>query len=141
MPNKRSLKLTTRLLLLFVLGLTALVLSAPQQRVVKADVYTCIQYMEFCYYDCAVQYQGNSQEYNECAAQCELNRNGCETCTQYQLPPDCEGGYDDLPQPWPVVDNYNQCMDNCANCLWLPSPERSECWSPCKASCIALYLN
>ena len=138
MTEKRSLKLMTRILLL--LGLTALFLYAPKQPV-TADAPNCTTLMEYCYYNCAVAHQGNSQEYNECAAQCEIYRNGCETCTQNQLPPNCEGGYDDIPDPWPVVDNYNQCMDNCANCLWLQSPERYECWNPCKVSCIELYLN
>ena len=117
--------------LFLVFGLTPLLLSSPKQPV-KASDYSCISLMEFCYYNCAVAHENNLQAYNACAAQCELNRNGCEVCTQYQLPPNCEGGFDDLPEPYPVVANYTQCMDNCMSCLWLPPAERYECWNPAR---------
>jgi hypothetical protein len=139
MTSKRSFTWTTRLLLL-ALALTPLLLSAPKQPV-KAFTYTCTQLMEFCYYNCAVANEGDATAYNACAAQCELNRNGCETCTQYQLPQNCSGGFEDMPEPYPVVANYTMCMDNCLSCMWLPPAERSECWSPCKVSCIELYGN
>ena len=135
--NKSPSKCLIRLLVLFVLSAAFFVLLL-EPKASAVDDYSCATNLGLCTYQCAVSHQNDLPAYQACNANCELNYNSCSSCAFTELPPDCEGEYD-FPEPYPVVANYTQCMDNCANCLFLPLAERGACFSPCKIHCIEAY--
>jgi hypothetical protein len=139
MNNKSSSRSLVRSLFLLLCLLSVplwLPLEGPTAR--AFDDYSCQTNLGFCNYNCAVAHQNDLPAYQACAAGCNLQYNSCATCDFIGLPPDCEGGYD-FPEPYPVVSDFFQCMDNCANCRFLPFNEIGACFVPCKAHCIATY--
>jgi hypothetical protein len=137
--NKKPFAKRASRLILFCLLLVPLLISSPKQRV-KADVdYSCENLYSFCVYNCAVATGGWDPEYTACRQQCEVMYMSCSTCDSFGEPPDCEDV--DIPEPYPVWADWTQCMDSCQACNSLPMIDRSACFVPCKANCLALYTN
>ena len=122
--------------------LLGLIFISSSRDKAKAYVdYSCENQYSFCTYNCAVACQADPACYASCRAGCQLNNNTCETCETHNFPPGCMDGVD-IPEPYPVFADFSMCMDDCnSSCNWLPLAERSACFVPCKANCIALYAN
>ena len=117
-----------RLLTLAVM-LGAFAFLVSDQRVKAGTIEECDTDFGYCIYSNCMNLSG--WEYEQCRDGCD---NAYEQC-RFDDP------YDPLPAPYPVVDNYNQCMDVCMDCLSLPTEDRYACWNPCKSHCIATYAN
>ena len=136
--QKNSYAKWHRGLIILSLVLGTLLISSPQEEV-RADIdYTCLEYFNFCLYNCAVAHEGDPQAYSACRANCEMTQNSCNTCRFSGIPDDdCEGVFE-WPEPWPVWADFTMCMDACQVCNTLPLVERSACFVPCKAHCLTL---
>lgn len=107
--------------LAIMIGALAFLVSTEEVRATE----DCDTQYGYCIYNC-VNLQGG--DYLNCRTSCEHSFEDCLA----------DGG-DPIPAPYPVVFNYTQCHDNCLDCLSLPPADRSNCYSPCKAFCLATY--
>lgn len=136
MNSTSSSKWLIRLLILCVLSV-ALLFSLQEQEA-NALVFSCGEDLNHCTFNCALAHQNDVQAYHACRMGCLDAYDACSFCTFNSQPPDCAGSYD-IPEPYPVVANYTMCMDECANCLFLPLMDVGDCYTPCKVHCIETY--
>lgn len=119
------------LLRLFAVSIMLMgLLALSQDTEVKASPFVCVHNNSICYYNCAVSHQPNTPEMAACEAQCEMDYWTCD-----------ENQTDDLPAPWPVINNgLSGCLSGCQQCFELSTFEaRFSCYDGCSNWCFENY--